>query len=98
MRRRVQAVKQVACGQSHILALTESGDVYAFGNGSMMQLGHGAKTCGRRRLGLDTICKAVATLGTFEYLGSCCEGRMSTRWQPVAITPWLLRVSASAPW
>jgi alpha-tubulin suppressor-like RCC1 family protein len=38
------SIKQVACGQSHILALTDSGDVYSFGNGSMMQLGHGAKT------------------------------------------------------
>lgn len=37
-------IKQVACGQSHILVLTVDGDVYSFGNGGMGQLGHGATT------------------------------------------------------
>lgn len=39
-----QSVKQVACGQSHVLVLTTNGDVYAFGNARMGQIGHGSKT------------------------------------------------------
>lgn len=39
-----ERVKQVACGQSHILVLTESGDVYAFGSSAMGQLGHGTRS------------------------------------------------------
>ena len=40
-----EPVKKAACGQSHVLVLTEKGDVYAFGNGGMGQLGHGATRC-----------------------------------------------------
>lgn len=39
-----QPAKQVVCGQSHVLILTISGDVYSFGGASMGQLGHGAET------------------------------------------------------
>jgi hypothetical protein len=39
-----QQVKQVACGQSHALVLTTGGDVYAFGNARMGQIGHGSRS------------------------------------------------------
>jgi len=39
-----EPVKQVACGQAHILVLTDGGDVYAFGMASMGQLGHGSRS------------------------------------------------------
>lgn len=39
-----EPVKQVACGQSHVLVLTDAGDVYAFGVASMGQLGHGSRS------------------------------------------------------
>ena len=35
-------IKSVACGQSHILILTSSGDVYAWGDGSYGEIGQGA--------------------------------------------------------
>lgn len=34
---------QVACGQSHIIALTVGGDVYTWGSGAFGQLGQGVK-------------------------------------------------------
>jgi alpha-tubulin suppressor-like RCC1 family protein len=39
-----EPVKQVACGQAHVLVLTDAGDVYAFGEASMGQLGHGSRS------------------------------------------------------
>ena len=36
-----KVVKKVCCGAEHTLVLTESGDLYSFGNGTMGQLGHG---------------------------------------------------------
>lgn len=36
-----ERVRSVACGQSHILVLSEEGNVYAFGSNSMGQLGTG---------------------------------------------------------
>lgn len=39
-----EPVKQVACGQAHILVLTDAGDVYAFGMASMGQIGHGSRS------------------------------------------------------
>lgn len=38
-----EKVVQVACGQSHIIALTANSDVYTFGSGSYGQLGQGVK-------------------------------------------------------
>ena len=38
-----QGVRQIACGSRHILALSDSGDVYAWGTGSAGQLGLGKK-------------------------------------------------------
>lgn len=43
-----EPVKQVASGQSHILVLTEAGDVYAMGVASMGQIGHGSRANVRR--------------------------------------------------
>ena len=34
-------VKKVCCGAEHTLVLTQAGDLYSFGNGTMGQLGHG---------------------------------------------------------
>ena len=39
-----EPIKQVACGQAHILVLTDAGDVYAFGMASMAQIGHGSRS------------------------------------------------------
>jgi len=39
-----EPVKQVACGQAHVLVLTDGGDVYAFGMASMGQIGHGSRS------------------------------------------------------
>ncbi len=39
-----EPVKQVACGQAHVLVLTDGGDVYAFGMASYGQLGHGSRS------------------------------------------------------
>ena len=38
-----QGVRQIACGDSHTLALAESGDVYAWGGGRSGQLGLGKR-------------------------------------------------------
>eukprot|EP01084_Bolivina_argentea_P073109 132689_1 len=35
-------IKQVACGQSHIVILTSTGDVYSWGDGSYGEIGQGA--------------------------------------------------------
>ena len=34
-------IVQVACGNSHTIALTEAGDVYSWGHGKQGALGHG---------------------------------------------------------
>eukprot|EP01006_Ploeotia_vitrea_P039757 TRINITY_DN66376_c13_g11_i1.p1 TRINITY_DN66376_c13_g11~~TRINITY_DN66376_c13_g11_i1.p1 ORF type:complete len:956 (-),score=570.67 TRINITY_DN66376_c13_g11_i1:52-2685(-) len=39
-----ERVQQIACGQSHVLVLTDNGDVYAFGSAAMGQVGHGSKS------------------------------------------------------
>jgi alpha-tubulin suppressor-like RCC1 family protein len=36
-----EPIRQVACGQSHNLALSTKGNVYSWGNGEYGQLGHG---------------------------------------------------------
>mmetsp|Transcript_58175 Transcript_58175/g.115467 ORF Transcript_58175/g.115467 Transcript_58175/m.115467 type:complete len:913 (-) Transcript_58175:296-3034(-) len=38
-----QGVRQIACGQAHILVLSDSGDVYAWGSGGSGQLGLGKR-------------------------------------------------------
>lgn len=38
-----QGVRQIACGTGHIMALSDSGDVYAWGTGTAGQLGLGRK-------------------------------------------------------
>jgi alpha-tubulin suppressor-like RCC1 family protein len=56
-------LKQTACGQSHILALDDMGDVYSWGSGSFGQLGHGVKgSLNKPRLVLKNkrICQVAA--------------------------------------
>ena len=38
-----KGVLRVAAGKNYSMALTESGDVYSWGAGSSLQLGHGSK-------------------------------------------------------
>ena len=38
-----QGVRQIACGKAHVLALSDTGDVYAWGGGGSGQLGLGRK-------------------------------------------------------
>jgi alpha-tubulin suppressor-like RCC1 family protein len=73
-----ERVSRVACGQSHILLLTLSGDVYAMGSGTMGALGHGARAhCRKPRLVLRG--KEIREVAAGRYHSMACNGRSAAR-------------------
>lgn len=68
-----EPVKQIVCGQSHVLVLTEEGDVYTFGSANMGQLGHGARSNVRNpRLILKG--KDIHEIAAGRYHSMCVNG------------------------
>ena len=72
-------VQQVACGKSHLLLLTDAGDVYTVGAGSQNQLGHGRKTdLGTPRLVLQGKKVFHVAAGRYHSVAITAHGSMYT--------------------